>query len=105
MKGQLQYNTIRLDYLMMLWKKEIFHYAIELKESNKKVHQEMYKKLEKIDYEIVKKLLNLYIYRCKFKHALAFMQFRRISPDATNEELKVMFNGRKKFAVGLVKGA
>ena len=47
------------------------------------------------DEDLARKLLCMYHDRCKFKHALAFLQFRSTLPDADHEQLKRTFENRK----------
>jgi hypothetical protein len=47
--------------------------------------------------KLAKKLLSLFVDRCKLHHGFAFMQFRRILPDADLDELKEIFTGRKAY--------
>ena len=49
----------------------------------------------KADY--AEKLCALYLERCKFRHALAFTQFRKILPDAKLSDLKEMFTDRTEY--------
>jgi hypothetical protein len=44
-----------------------------------------------------------YAERCKFKHALAFLQFRRKIPDAKLTQLLEIFEDRKKYIELVVK--
>jgi hypothetical protein len=53
--------------------KEVFAYFTELKKSKKKKHKDMAKGIMKIDPELVNKFLALYLERCKFRHAFAFL--------------------------------
>lgn len=55
---------------------------IEYSANNTKEDQEMMKKMNKINYKLVDKLLKLYIERCKLTHSLAFLQFRSFLPYA-----------------------
>ena len=41
--------------------------------------------------------LDLYLERCKLRHALAFCQFRKILPKAKLGDLKEMFEDRKDY--------
>jgi hypothetical protein len=52
---------------------------------------------EKINQELVRKLCSCYLDRCKFKHALAFMQVRRHVPKVNLEQLIEIFNDRKAY--------
>ena len=48
-----------------------------------------------IDKELVTKFLSLYLARCKYRHALAFLQFRKLLPKAKLHDLMELFNDRK----------
>jgi len=37
--------------------------------------------MQDLDEKIVKKLLKLFVMRCKFMHAFGFLQFRKVIPD------------------------
>lgn len=50
----------------------------------------------KIDPELVNKFLALYLERCKFRHAFAFLQFRKNLPNAKLNDLMEIFCNRKK---------
>ena len=58
---------------MNLWKNEAYYYVKELKKSNKKKCKDLAKSIEKIDDDLVIKLLKIYLYKCKFKHAFAYI--------------------------------
>ena len=52
-----------------------------------------------MDEELVNKLLKLYLSHCKFKHAFAFIQFRKLLPNAKVQDLVEMFSRRKKHLI------
>jgi len=45
--------------------------------------------------------MELYLDRCKHRHALAFLQFRRILPKAKLHDLMEIFQDRKKYQTKL----
>jgi hypothetical protein len=47
--------------------------------------------------EFAKRLMKAYLERCKFKHALAFIQFRKILPDAKLTALQDIFADRLDY--------
>ena len=47
-------------------------------------------------------VLELYLERCKYRHALAFCQFRKILPNAKLSDLQEMFDGRKSYMIRLL---
>ena len=63
--------------------KELTSYRTELQKSNLRADQKRAQTLiSKFNPDYQDKLLFLYLERCKFVHALAFLQFRRILPNA-----------------------
>ena len=67
--------------------------------SGKPHHLALKKLIPKIDQELVKKLLHLYLLRCKFVHSLAYLQYRRRMPDAKLHDIMAIFKKRKDFLV------
>ena len=59
----------------------------------------MFRKIDLINPDIVKRLLHQYLERCKTKHALAFMQFRKLLPNPKLQELIEIFKDRKSFLI------
>jgi hypothetical protein len=76
---------------------EINEYKIDLEMSDTKEDLLTLKKLNSSAYkgEYTDKLLILYLERCKFIQALAFLQFRKVLPDAKLSDLMEIFNDRK----------
>jgi hypothetical protein len=58
--------------------------------------------LERIDPELVDALLKLYMERCKFKHTLVFIQFRKLLPKAKLHDLMEIFHSRKAFFLDMI---
>jgi hypothetical protein len=50
-------------------------------------------------------LLKLYMERCKFKHNLVFMQFRKLLPKAKLHDLMEIFHARKAFFLDTIAKA
>jgi uncharacterized C2H2 Zn-finger protein len=96
---QSLFAQTRLDKLFKYYEEEYNRFYFDLHDSKTKEDKKLLKKIDqnKTDKGLGKKLLRLYLDRCKFKHALAFMQFRRILPDAAVDQLKEIFNDRKEY--------
>ena len=58
--------------------------------------------LDSIDPQLVDFLLKLYLERCKFKHTLVFMQFRKLLPKAKLHDLMEIFHSRKDFFLNML---
>ena len=71
--------------------------------SKKKDDMQLYKKIPSLDYKLGEKLLHLYIGRCKIRHALAFMEYRKFLPGANVDNLNCIFEDRKAFLIRLLK--
>ena len=78
-----------------MWVRENTIYFIDLKVSRNKAHKALSKQIKSIDQTKAKKLLKLYLERCKYRHAFAFLQFRRLLPGAKLHDLLELFNARK----------
>jgi hypothetical protein len=74
-------------------------YTFQLGSSKNKDDQALYQILNSGDYniELERRLLILYLERCKYHHSLAFVQFRRILPNAKLNDLTEMFQNRKDY--------
>ena len=53
-------------------------------------------KLSTMNKDTIKLLLTCYLDRCKFIHSFAFLQFRKLKPDAKLTDLKEIFDIRKE---------
>ena len=53
--------------------------------------------------DIFYRLLNLYLDRCVQRHVLAFLQFRKVLPNAHLHDLMEIFAGRKEFLLSIMK--
>ncbi len=73
MSHQLEFNHYRMDYLHEYFQKELREYQMDLSASKKKAHKALLKLLPKLNWELAKHLLRLYVARCKFRHAFAFL--------------------------------
>jgi len=56
----------------------------------------MIAQFEQVDEELIKALLMRYLKRCKYKHAFAFVQFRRLLPNPDTKQLEEIFDNRKE---------
>ena len=74
-------------------------YKFALTSSKLKKHKLFLKDFVNMNKNLAKKLLFLFIERCKFKNSLCFMQYRRLLPTAEYGELLEIFEGRKAFLV------
>ena len=50
-----------------------------------------------MDENLVKKLLKLYLCKCKLKHTFAFVQFRKSKDKVKLHDLIEIFDNRKKY--------
>jgi hypothetical protein len=79
-----------------IYKKELMEYKFELESKTNKQDKLLLKNWDtNYNSEYAAKLLSLYLDRCKFRHALAFIQFRKILPDAKLSDLRDIFIDRK----------
>ena len=69
-------NKAKLDYMQLMYKKEIDAYRTEIAKSKDKKIKEMMKPLGLIDGKQPVALFKLIIYRAKIMHSLAFFQWR-----------------------------
>ena len=95
----MKFNSFRFEYLLGMWNAEIKLYLAELSRSKFKDHQKLARKGQMIDEDLVHKLLKLYLCRCKYKNALAFLQFRRLLPEPKIDELLEIFENRKSHLI------
>jgi len=80
MKNQLKFHKTRFNYLNDYWKYELEEYKQELKKS--KNGKRLLLSFKKINEMTVSRFLYTYLERCKYKHAFAFMQYRKMLPMA-----------------------
>lgn len=52
-------------------------YGADLMAKKKPKDKEVYDLWHKLDEDLLKEVMELYYERCKFKHAMAYMQYRR----------------------------
>ena len=52
---------------------------------------------------MVQRFLTVYTERCKYKHGMAFMQFRKMLPDAKLTDLMEVFKERKNLLLKIMK--
>lgn len=60
----------------MNWKKEMDKLYFELQTSTVKEEIDMMNKMNNVDENLVDRLLNLFLARCRFVNSLAFFQYR-----------------------------
>ena len=92
------FNRARFDYVKGVFKEEMDLYSWNLlvygkKDKRAKARAE---KFATINWDLCHKILKLYIQRCKFKHSLAFMQFRKLLPGAKLSDIMEIFVDRKE---------
>ena len=88
------FKRFRYQYLLELWKNEVREYIYALKSSKNPNHALLLKQIPMIDNDLVEKLLHLYMYRCKYKHAFAYIQYRKLLDNVDKNQLKAMFDYR-----------
>ena len=93
LRSQIEFNKARVDYLRMLWDTAVTDYKNGLKKTKKRVTSV----LAKIPKRLIDLLLTLYIERCKFKHTMVFIQFRKLLPEPKLHDLREIFDQRKEF--------
>ena len=49
------------------------------------------------------KFLHLYLDRCKLRHALAWMEYRKMLKNAEIDKIQLVFEDRKAFLLSLLK--
>ena len=69
----MHYHNYRLDHLMAVWQMEVKEYSLDLEMCKDPGHERLAKKMQNISEDLVKKLLKLFVNRCRFIHALAFL--------------------------------
>ena len=102
MRGQIIYGNARLDVLKNIYAKELEKYMEEVSlPSAVKDDQLLSKRYNACKYnsKYADKLLNLYMEKCKLRHALAFAQFRKILPKAKISDLREMFLERLDYII------
>jgi hypothetical protein len=65
--------------------------------SKKKEDAEFLESINILNYPLLDLTLKMYLERCKFVHALVFLQFRRLIPCAPITAIKEMFEDRKEY--------
>ena len=63
-------------------------------QSKLKEDKKLVSSFKDMNWNLAERLLKLYLVRCRFKHSLVFMQFRKLVPDQDVEELKEIFDAR-----------
>lgn len=82
-KAQFIYNSARQEVLRAHLEAELKAYKKELQESKLKKDLELFDNFSELfDADLAEKLILMYFTRTKFKHALAFLQFRATLPKA-----------------------
>ena len=94
MRIQLVYNKSRLDYLHHFFDIQRDIYGLQLKRSKSTSSRTLYQSIDSYDIDLCRKMMSLYIERCKFKHALAFFQYRAWFVPEQAEECEEMFDAR-----------
>ena len=97
MKHQISFTKARTDFITEYWEQELMTYKFALAESPKKKHRKLLNQFIDIDKELERKLLHLFVERCKFKHALCFLQYRKLLPNPAFNDLNDIFMERKLF--------
>jgi hypothetical protein len=92
---QIDFNKARIEYMKSIWEAEMKVFKKGLKKNE-------LKKLASIDTKLVDKLLVLYLQRCKFKHTIVFMQYRKHLPEAKLHDLIDVFKNRKEYFLKMV---
>ena len=92
------YNRARMDFIKGVFEREMELYSWNLlvygkKDKRAKARAE---KFSTINWDLCHRILSLYVQRCKFKHSLAFMQYRKLLPGAKICDIMEIFNGRKE---------
>jgi len=64
-----------------------------------KSDKKLLSRIEKIDDKLCEVLLQHYITRAKLKHTLAFLQFRKLLPDAKMQQIQDSFIDKKEYFI------
>ena len=81
----------------------LFNWKLRLMASKNKADHQLLELLNRLNYPLLDRTLKAYVDRCKFIHALVFLQFRRLIPCAPITAIKEMFEDRKEYLIKIVE--
>ena len=90
-----KFQNFKLNYLKLHFQEQAAAYYQELSKSKKKSDKKMFQSMASLKWGIVGRLLKLYLEKCRFKHSLAFWQYRKMW-GADIEECNKMFEDTKE---------
>ena len=93
----------KVAYLTTMWDKELNSMIAEAFKDKSKKGKDLVKELTGIDDDLAKKMIKVYIERCKFKYCLAFLQWRNSSYHAKSEDLIEIFQARLKILISTIR--
>lgn len=77
-----------------MWDKELNEMTSEAFKDKSKKGKELVRLLTSIDDTLSKKIIKVYIERCKFRYVLAFLQWRNLSYHSNPDDLLAIFCAR-----------
>jgi hypothetical protein len=93
----------KVAYLTTMWDKELNSMIAEAFKDKSKKGKDLVKQLTGIDDDLAKKMIKVYIERCKFKYCLAFLQWRNSSYHAKSEDLIEIFQARLNILISTIR--
>jgi hypothetical protein len=99
------FNRARFEFIKGVFVREMELYSWKLLVHGKKEKRAKARadKFHTINWDLCHKLLTFYIQRCKYKHSLAFMQFRKLLPGAKICDIMEIFNDRKEHLLKIAQ--
>ena len=91
------FSDFRLEYLTKTCADILFDWKLRLMGSKSKDDAEFLKMLNDLNYPLLDLTLKMYVERCKYIHAMMFLQFRRLLPSAPITAINEMFEDRREY--------
>jgi hypothetical protein len=98
---QLKFRSARQKHLVDKFMCELYNIKYDYKRSKREDVIDRLAKIEAIERPFINRFIAMWIERCKLKHSLVFLQFRRHLPDAPLEEILELFEERKEYFTSL----
>ena len=95
----------KLVYLYKAWNKEKFELKHQLVKESSKQSRELFSKVCRINEQVSRQLLLLYLERCMFKYNLAFFQWRGSRPGGNAKTVEKIFNERLLILIDSLRQA
>jgi len=97
MTSQCALHRYRFESLLKYFRMELNEFAFGLRKSKNKSDKKLYALIPKINNDLIVALLRRYMERCKFRHSLAFLQFRKYLKNAKHQQISDIFTEKKKY--------